>query len=82
MENVNINVLEVCDHFKSNLDGETYGLYKIEVNGDKKFIFRNGSSWGVLSHYIGEPVTECMNFMRDDMVQRIENEIEKYLNGW
>lgn len=69
---INVEVLDVYDHFATN------GLYKIKVNGRIGFIFRNGDSWGVLSHYIGEPVTGCMDFMRDDLIEPVEKAIKEY----
>lgn len=75
----NIKVLSVFEHFKSNLDGSINGLYKIELNNEKGIIFRNGDSWGVLSHYLGEPVHKCVGYVRNDRIKDIEDAINKYL---
>lgn len=79
MDNITIEVLEVYEHFKANLDGSINGLYRIKLNSNETIVFRNGNSWGILSHYLGDPVTKCMGFMRDDRIEIVENAIEKYL---
>ena len=79
MDNVKVEVLEVYDHFIANLDGSVNGLYKIKLNNDKAIVFRNGDSWGILSHYLGEPVTKYMGFMRDDRIEIVESAINEYL---
>lgn len=79
MEEAIIEVLEVYEHFKANLDDSINGLYRIKLNNNESTVFRNGDSWGILSHYLGEPVTKCMGFMRDDRIEIVENAIEKYL---
>lgn len=79
MDNVKVEVLEVYDHFVANLDDSVNGLYKIKLNGSKYMVFRNGDSWGILSHYLGEPVTKCMGFMRDDRIEIVESAINEYL---
>lgn len=81
MEQLNIEVLNVFEHFVSNIDESINGLYKIKVNYNNTYIvFRNGNSWGVLSHYLGEPVTKCIGFMREDMIEAVEKAINEYLN--
>lgn len=75
----NIKVLSVFEHFKSDLDGSINGLYKIELNNEKATIFRNGDSWGVLSHYLGEPAHKCIGYVRNDRIKNIEEAINKYL---
>lgn len=79
MEEVNVEVFDIFEHFISNLDGSINGLYEISLNGNRSIVFRNGDSWGVLSHYLREPVTKCMGFMRDDRIEIVENAIEKYM---
>lgn len=79
MDNVKVEVLEVYDHFVANLDDSVNGLYKIKLNGSKYMVFRNGNSWGVLSHYLGEPVTKCIGFMRRDRIEVVESAINEYL---
>jgi len=81
MDEIKVEVLNVFEHFeyKSEFNQSTNGLYEIKMNGDKAMIFRNGDSWGVLSHWLGEPVTKCINFMRGDRVEVIENAIKKNL---
>ena len=79
MDEVTLEVLNVFEHFVSNLDGQVNGLYKINLNGSKATIFRNGDSWGVLSHCLREPVTKCMGFMRNDRIELVENAINKYM---
>lgn len=79
MDDVTVEVLEVYEHFVANLDNSVNGLYKIELNGSKSIVFRNGNSWGILSHYLGEPVTKCMGYMRDDRIEMVKQAIEKYL---
>lgn len=79
MDDVTVEVLEIYEHFKSNLNGSINGLYKIKLNNDTATVFRNGDSWGILSHYLGEPVTKCMGFMRKDRIEIVESAIEKYL---
>ena len=79
MDNVKVEVLEVYDHFVANLDDSVNGLYKIKLNNDKAIVFRNGDSWGILSHYLGEPVTKCMGFIRNDRIGIVEQAIRKYL---
>ena len=81
METVNVEVLNVFEHFIAELDGTTNGLYKININGNIATIFRNGSSWGVLSHYLREPVTKCINEMRSDRIEAVEQAINEYLNN-
>lgn len=78
MKQVNVEVLSVYEHFISNINGLTNGLYKINVNGNIYTVFRNGDSWGVLSHYLREPVTKCMGLMRDDMIEVVEKAINDY----
>lgn len=75
-----VKVLSVYEHFISNMDGSINGLYKVNVNGNIYTVFRNGSSWGVLSHFLREPVTKCVNFMRDDMIVVVEEAINDYQN--
>lgn len=75
----NVKVLSIFEHFKSDLDGSINGLYKIELNNEKAIIFRNGDSWGVLSHYLGEPVHKCVGYVRNDRIKDIEDAINKYL---
>ena len=79
MDDVTVEVLEIYEHFIAITDGSVNGLYKIRLNNDKAIVFRNGDSWGILSHYLGDPVTKCMGFMRDDRIEIVENAIEKYL---
>lgn len=79
MDNVTVEVLEVYEHFKANLDNSINGLYKIKLNSTNVIVFRNGNSWGILSHYLGEPVSKCMGFMRNDRIEIVEQAIEKYL---
>ena len=79
MDNVNVEVLEIYEHFIAITDGSVNGLYKIKLNNDKSIVFRNGDSWGILSHYLGEPVTKCMGFMRRDRIEVVENAINKYM---
>lgn len=79
MDDVTVEVLEVYEHFVANLDNSVNGLYKIELNGSKSTVFRNGDSWGILSHYLGEPVTKCMGYMRDDRIEVVESAINEYL---
>lgn len=74
-----VKVLAVFEHFKSDLDGSLNGLYKIELNNEKAIIFRNGESWGALSHYLGEPVQKCIGNVRNDRIKDIENAINEYL---
>lgn len=73
-----VNVISVFEHFISNIDGSVNGLYKINVRGNIYTIFRNGSSWGILSHFLREPVTKCVRFMREDMIEIVENAINNY----
>ena len=81
MDFVNVEVLNVFEHFVTEFDGSTNGLYKIKLNDDTATIFRNGDSWGVLSHWSGKPATECINFMRKDRIEVVENAINEYLNS-
>jgi hypothetical protein len=81
MEDIKVEVLNVFEHFIGDIDGSTYGLYKVSINSNKSIVFRNGNSWGVLSHYLGEPVTKCIGFMRDDRINIVENAINEYLNS-
>lgn len=77
-----VKVLSVFEHFVSNLDGSINGLYKVSINENNTYtVFRNGNSWGILSHYLGEPVIKCVGFMRDDMIDVVEKAISDYLNG-
>lgn len=77
----NIKVLSVFEHFKSDLDGSINGLYKIELNNEKATIFRNGDSWGVLSHYLGEPAHKCMGYLRADRIKVVERAISEYIKS-
>ena len=79
MGDVTVDVLEIYEHFIATTDGSVNGLYKIKLNRDKYIVFRNGDSWGTLSHYLGEPLTKCMEYMRDDRIEVVENAINKYL---
>ena len=79
MDEVKVEVFDIFEHFISSLDNSINGLYEISLNGDRAIIFRNGDSWGVLSHLLREPVTKCMSFMREDRADIIEQAIEKYL---
>ena len=79
MDNVCIEVLEIYEHFIAITDGSVNGLYKIKLNNNESTVFRNGDSWGILSHYLGEPVTKCMGYMRDDRIEMVKQAIEKYL---
>lgn len=84
MNGINVKVLDVFDHFIYHTYSEddcVNGLYRIELNGDKAIIFRNGDSWGVLSYYWGEPAKECMGHLRRDRIKVIENAIEQYLSA-
>ena len=83
MDELTIEVLNVFEHFeyKSEFNQSTNGLYKIRLNNDKAIVFRNGDSWGILSHYLGEPVTKCMGFMRNDRIELVENAINKYMKN-
>lgn len=76
---IKVEVLAVFEHFKSNLDGSLNGLYKIELNNEKAIVFRNGDSWGVLTHFLGEPVQKCIGNLRDDRIKDVENAINEYL---
>ena len=79
MDEVTVEVLDIYEHFKAEFDNSINGLYKIKLNSTKAIVFRNGNSWGILSHYLGESVTKCMGFMRDDRIEIVEQAIEKYL---
>ena len=79
MDDVTVEVLEVYEHFVANLDNSVNGLYRIKLNDNESTVFRNGDSWGILSHYLGEPVTKCIGFMRNDRIEIVESAIEKYL---
>lgn len=83
MNNVSVEVLNVFEHFeyKSDSTQSTNGLYEIELNGNKALILRNGDSWGVISHYLCEPVTKCINFMREDRIDIVKDAIEEYLKN-
>ncbi|WP_342759497.1 hypothetical protein [Kineothrix sedimenti] len=80
LDQINIEVIEIFEHFKSNLDNSVNGLYNIKINGNKAIIFRNGDSWGVLAHYLGEPVNKCMGILREDRIELIEEAIKRKLN--
>ena len=81
MDEVNVKVLEVFEHFKSEWNNSVInGLYKIELNGKVYIVFRNGDSWGVLSHFIGEPATKCISPLREDRIRHIEEAIEEHLS--
>jgi hypothetical protein len=62
-----ITNLKVINRFTSNDDGKTYGEYSCDFNGEKKLFIQNGDSWGVVSHWWGKPVTECVNIIRSDV---------------
>lgn len=83
MNDVSVKVLNVFEHFeyKSESTQSTNGLYEIELNGNKAIILRNGDSWGVISHYLREPVTKCINFMREDRIDVVRKAIDEYLKN-
>jgi len=74
-----VEVLKVCHHFVSSMDNSVNGLYEIKLNNDKVTIFRNGNSWGVLSHYLGNPVTKCIGFLRQDKIELVEKAVDEFL---
>ena len=74
-----IKVLNIFEHFVSNIDGSVNGLYKIKINNNTYTVFRNGQSWGVLSHCLNKTVGECMSYMKDDMIKPISDAIGEYI---
>ncbi|MDD3138945.1 MAG: hypothetical protein PHX08_08240 [Lachnospiraceae bacterium] len=76
-----VKVLEVYYHYVSEYSNQSNGLYSIEVNRTHYTIFRNGMSWGVISHFVNEPVTKCIGYVREDMVKPIEDAIKEYLSN-
>ncbi|WP_342756752.1 hypothetical protein [Kineothrix sedimenti] len=78
---VSVAVVSVFEHFKSNIDGSINGLYKIEINGNKATIFRNGDSWGVLAYYLGEDAHKCMGYLRADRIEVVERAISEYIKS-
>ncbi|HHX60651.1 MAG TPA: hypothetical protein GX707_08050 [Epulopiscium sp.] len=81
MDEVTVEVLDIYEHFKAEFDNSINGLYRIKLNDNESTVFRNGDSWGILSHYLGEPVTKCMGYMRDDRIEVVESAINKYLES-
>ena len=62
-----ITNLKVLNRFKNNMNNNTCGIYWCEFNGEKKLFIQNGDSWGVVSHWLNEPVTKCVNIIREDV---------------
>lgn len=60
---LSVNTLE---EFESN-GGEKYGIYWVNFNNAHKLVIRNGSSFGVVSHFYGEPAAKCVSEIRDDV---------------
>ena len=66
-----ITDLVVLQRFTSNIDHKVYGFYWCKFNGTKKLIVQNGDSWGAVSHWMGEPVTKCINVIRQDVIDEL-----------
>ena len=83
MDNVNVEILNIFDHFtyhSSTGDDYVNGLYEVNINGRKGIIVRNGDSWGVLSYFVGEPVTKCIGYLRSDRIEVVNNAVDEFLS--
>ena len=62
--------LQVLSRYTNN--DKTYGIYWAEFKGEKHLFIQNDNSWGVVSHWLGEPVTKCINIIRQDVVDELK----------
>jgi hypothetical protein len=72
-----ITDIQILVRFVSNLDGKAYGIYWAKFNGERKLFVENSGTIAVVSHTLGEPATNCLDFVRDDVAEELKAEIDK-----
>ena len=60
----NITEITIIKEFTN--DGIIYGVYSAIINGVQEIFVRNGNSVGMITFFIGEPVTKCTSLIKKD----------------
>lgn len=72
----NFNSVEKIYEFTNRDSNSTCGVYLVDFKGKQRVFIRNGDSVGTVSHYVGEPVAQCVGEIRDDVKKEFFEMIE------
>lgn len=76
-----IKNLLILEHFTNT---NTYGKYWFEFEGNREcrklLVIRQNDEWKTISNYLGKPLKDCLDDIRQDVIDELKTEIEKQIN--
>ena len=78
-----IKNLLILEHFTNNefSESHTFGKYWFEFsNYGKILVIRQNDEWMTVSNTFWSPLKECLNPIRNDVIDELKMEIEKQTN--